>query len=66
MIQISKKDDSLLDDDFVTVFKDEYVYVDIHWRLFHQDLFNSAFTGFDYDGDFGLFKAERYILFQVE
>ena len=30
-----------------------------------QDLFNSAFEGFKYQGDFGLFKAEKNILFQV-
>ncbi|ELU14762.1 hypothetical protein CAPTEDRAFT_132493, partial [Capitella teleta] len=32
---------------------------------FTTDLFNSAFTGFVYKGDFGLFKSEKYILFQV-
>jgi len=28
-------------------------------------LFNSAFEGFRYQGDFGLFKAEKNILFQA-
>ncbi len=32
---------------------------------FTTDLFNSAFTGFVYQGQFGLFKPEKYILFQV-
>ncbi len=32
---------------------------------FTTDLFNSAFTGFEYQGQFGLFKADKYILFQV-
>ncbi|XP_028399217.1 chloride channel protein C-like [Dendronephthya gigantea] len=33
---------------------------------FTTDLFNSAFKGFKYEDDFGLFKAERYILFQID
>ncbi|XP_063710282.1 chloride channel protein C-like isoform X2 [Symsagittifera roscoffensis] len=32
---------------------------------FTVDLFNSAFDGFSYRGDFGLFKPEKYILFQI-
>jgi chloride channel 7 len=32
---------------------------------FTADLFNSAFDGFVYQGSFGLFKAEEYILFKV-
>ncbi|XP_022809140.1 chloride channel protein A-like [Stylophora pistillata] len=32
---------------------------------FTTDLFNSAFEGFKYQGDFGLFKAEKNILFQI-
>ena len=32
---------------------------------FTTDLFNSAFTGFKYQGQFGLFQADKYILFQV-
>ncbi|XP_055929493.1 chloride channel protein C-like isoform X1 [Argiope bruennichi] len=32
---------------------------------FTSDLLNSAFTGFHYEGNFGLFKTEKYILFQV-
>jgi chloride channel 7 len=32
---------------------------------FTADLFNSAFDGFRYQGSFGLFKAEEYILFKV-
>ena len=32
---------------------------------FTTDLFNSAFDGFKYSGQFGLFKADKYILFQV-
>ena len=28
-------------------------------------MFNSAFDGFKYQGDFGLFKAEKNILFQA-
>ncbi|XP_073241792.1 chloride channel protein C-like [Porites lutea] len=32
---------------------------------FTTDLFNSAFDGFKYQGDFGLFKAEKNILFQI-
>jgi len=32
---------------------------------FTTDLFNSAFEGFRYQGDFGLFKAEKNILFQI-
>ena len=32
---------------------------------FTTDLFNSAFTGFEYQGQFGLFQADKYILFQV-
>ncbi len=32
---------------------------------FTTDLFNSAFTGFVYQGQFGLFKPDKYILFQV-
>ena len=32
---------------------------------FTTDLFNSAFNGFSYTGNFGQFKTERYILFQV-
>ncbi|XP_065836634.1 chloride channel protein C-like [Oscarella lobularis] len=33
---------------------------------FTTDLFNSAFIGWKYDGPFGLFKTDRYILFRVE
>merc|ERR1711962_1365234 len=33
---------------------------------FTTDLFNSAFTGFVYTGDFGQFKTEKYILFQID
>lgn len=33
---------------------------------FTTDLFNSAFTAFCYQGNFGLFRTEKYILFQVE
>ena len=33
---------------------------------FTTDLFNSAFQGFRYTGDFGLFKTSKYILFQIE
>ncbi|XP_013787955.2 chloride channel protein D-like, partial [Limulus polyphemus] len=33
---------------------------------FTTDLFNSAFEAFRYMGDFGLFKTEKYILFQVD
>ncbi|XP_074627638.1 chloride channel protein C-like [Acropora palmata] len=32
---------------------------------FTTDLFNSAFEGFKYQGDFGAFKAEKNILFQI-
>ncbi|XP_031558101.1 chloride channel protein D-like isoform X2 [Actinia tenebrosa] len=32
---------------------------------FTTDIFNSAFEGFRYQGDFGLFKTNKYILFQV-
>ncbi|XP_046549442.1 chloride channel protein B-like [Haliotis rubra] len=32
---------------------------------FTTDLFNSAFQGFSYTGDFGEFKLERYILFNI-
>ncbi|XP_074645246.1 chloride channel protein D-like isoform X2 [Tubulanus polymorphus] len=32
---------------------------------FTTDLFNSAFEGFQYKGDFGLFKIDKYILFHV-
>jgi len=32
---------------------------------FTTDLFNSAFEGFQYKGNFGLFRAEIYILYQV-
>ncbi|KAK6185139.1 hypothetical protein SNE40_007435 [Patella caerulea] len=32
---------------------------------FTTDLFNSAFRGFTYSGDFGQFKTERYILFNI-
>ncbi|XP_020629537.1 chloride channel protein C-like [Orbicella faveolata] len=32
---------------------------------FTTDLFNSAFEGFKYQGDFGMFKAEKNILFQI-
>ena len=32
---------------------------------FTADLFNSAFSGFAYQGYFGVFKAEEYILFKV-
>ncbi|EDV26598.1 uncharacterized protein TRIADDRAFT_54760 [Trichoplax adhaerens] len=32
---------------------------------FITDLFNSAFSGFQYSGDFGQFKPRRYILFEV-
>ena len=33
--------------------------------FFWKDLFNSAFEGFKYQGDFGAFKAEKNILFQA-
>ncbi|KAK7115171.1 chloride channel protein C-like isoform X2 [Littorina saxatilis] len=33
---------------------------------FTTDLFNSAFKGFKYTGNFGQFKTERYILFDIE
>ncbi|XP_071176665.1 chloride channel protein C-like isoform X2 [Mytilus edulis] len=33
---------------------------------FTTDLFNSAFDGFSYTGNFGQFKTQRYILFQIE
>ena len=33
---------------------------------FTTDLFNSAFTGFSYTGDFGQFKTDKYILFQID
>ena len=33
---------------------------------FTTDLFNSAFTGFVYTGDFGQFKTDKYILFQID
>ena len=32
---------------------------------FTTDLLNSAFMSFKYQGQFGMFKAEKYILFQV-
>ncbi|KAL8619446.1 hypothetical protein ACOMHN_011797 [Nucella lapillus] len=32
---------------------------------FTTDLFNSAFQGFQYTGNFGQFKTERYILFNI-
>ncbi|XP_064641031.1 chloride channel protein C-like isoform X2 [Lineus longissimus] len=32
---------------------------------FTTDLFNSAFEAFRYRGDFGLFKTDKYIIFQV-
>ncbi|KXJ16127.1 chloride channel protein D [Exaiptasia diaphana] len=32
---------------------------------FTTDIFNSAFEGFKYQGEFGLFKTNKYILFQV-
>ncbi|XP_013403924.1 chloride channel protein C [Lingula anatina] len=32
---------------------------------FTTDLFNSAFKGFKYQGKFGLFRSDQYILFQV-
>ena len=32
---------------------------------FTTDLFDSSFRGFVYQGNFGIFKAEQYILFQV-
>ncbi|XP_041376140.1 chloride channel protein C-like [Gigantopelta aegis] len=32
---------------------------------FTTDLFNSAFEGFTYTGQFGAFKTERYILFNI-
>lgn len=45
----------------------------LSWQVFFScmvstvttDLFNSAFSSFRYDGQFGLFKADKYILFQV-
>ncbi|XP_071490057.1 chloride channel protein C-like [Diadema antillarum] len=45
----------------------------LSWQVFFccmistvtTDLFNSAFSAFRYQGDFGLFKAEKYIMFQV-
>lgn len=45
----------------------------LSWQVFFScmvstvttDLFNSAFTSFRYTGQFGLFKADKYILFQV-
>ena len=33
---------------------------------FTTDLFSSAFTSFTYTGNFGQFKAEKYILFQID
>ncbi|RDD45840.1 Chloride channel protein A [Trichoplax sp. H2] len=33
---------------------------------FTTDLFNSAFQGFRYTGDFGAFKSRKYILFEVK
>ncbi|XP_076448834.1 chloride channel protein C-like [Babylonia areolata] len=33
---------------------------------FTTDLFNSAFEGFTYTGNFGQFKTERYILFNID
>ena len=33
---------------------------------FTTDLFNSAFQNFQYTGAFGLFKTNKYILFQIE
>lgn len=43
------------------------------WQIFFcamistvtTDLFNSSFKGFKFEGSFGKFKAEEYILFQV-
>ena len=32
---------------------------------FTTDLFNSAFSGFRYEGTFGQFQTDRYILFNV-
>ncbi|XP_041457216.1 chloride channel protein C-like [Lytechinus variegatus] len=45
----------------------------LSWQVFFccmvstvtTDLFNSAFSAFRYQGNFGLFKAEKYIMFQV-
>ena len=33
---------------------------------FTTDLFNSSFQNFKYTGAFGLFKTNKYILFQIE
>ena len=33
---------------------------------FTTDLFNSSFQNFQYTGSFGLFKTNKYILFQIE
>ena len=33
---------------------------------FTTDLFSSAFTSFTYTGNYGQFKAEKYILFQID
>ncbi|XP_078602296.1 chloride channel protein B-like isoform X3 [Branchiostoma floridae x Branchiostoma japonicum] len=51
-----------------------YWNMKLSWQIFFccmvatvtTDLFNSAFEGFIYKGDFGLFKAEKYIIFQVK
>lgn len=47
--------------------------IKLSWQIFFAcmvstfttDLFNSAFSGFRYTGNFGQFKKERYILFSV-
>ena len=47
--------------------------VTLSWQIFFccivatftTDLFNSAFTDFEYTGSFGAFKTSRYILFEV-
>ncbi|XP_078683930.1 chloride channel protein C-like isoform X1 [Branchiostoma floridae x Branchiostoma belcheri] len=51
-----------------------YWNMKLSWQIFFccmvatvtTDLFNSAFEGFVYKGDFGLFQAEKYIIFQVK
>ncbi|XP_064610554.1 chloride channel protein C-like [Liolophura sinensis] len=47
--------------------------IKLSWQIFFAcmvstfttDLFNSAFSGFRYTGNFGQFKKERYILFSI-
>ncbi|XP_021349957.1 chloride channel protein C-like isoform X2 [Mizuhopecten yessoensis] len=48
--------------------------VTLSWQIFFccmvsaftTDLFNSAFDGFSYTGNFGQFKTQRYILFNID